>query len=439
MSDATQPFHDGAEQAILAHLIHYPDEQPRLADLIQDRMFYIERHQLIWRAMGDIATDAGPDEINLHSLEVALGGEKFKQIGGFAYLAGLDLQLPDTGKIDSLAEVVRELYVRRQVIERCSRIAADGYGSDVATDSLLSALSSTAADLEKDRAADEYEDMAGLAQRLDLDAEPREFLGIRTGLNAWDRKTLGLQPGHLDIIAARTSHGKSALMLLAALAAAQDNKKVAIESLEMSKKEIVTRAISILSQVPLKAIKTRRMSLRHKDLAKRTRFALFSFEISVSDKSTRTVEQICASARRRKLKHGLDLLMIDYLGQLQSAERIDNVPLRYKHMTGMLKRLAKDLEIPVVLLHQINREGDGSIPQLKHLEWSSAVEQDADQVTFIHRPWVNSRKDEDIGKTSIVVAKNRDGETGMVPAYFDAETVTFRGLDQHEQQAASHW
>lgn len=438
MSEATQPWHDGCEQAILAHILHHPEDQPRMADLIQERMFYAERNQLIWRTMAATAVESGPTEINLRTLEVGLG-DNFQMVGGFAYLAGLDLQLPDTGKVTHLAEVVKELYVRRQVIKNCTEIAAAGHGSDVPTDALLSRLTSTAADLEKDRASDDFLSMAEVAKQIDLDAPHREFLGITSGLADWDCKTLGFQPGHLDIIAARTSHGKSSLMLLVALAAAQENHMVAIETLEMSKVELGTRAISILSQVDLRAIKLRRMTESDKALAQRAQWSLYSFEMAISDRSGRTVEQIAASARRRKLKHGLDLLMVDYLKQVDTADRYDNTSLKYAHITGSLKRLAMDLEIPVVLLHQIGRKGDDGIPDLKHLEWSDAIGQDADQVTFIYRPWVNSRKDSDIGIAKIVVAKNRDGDTGMVPAYFNAPTVTFRGLEQHERQAATRW
>jgi len=438
MSEATQPWHDGCEQAILAHILHHPEDQPRMADLIQERMFYAERNQLIWRTMAATAVEAGPSEINLRTLEVGLG-DNFQMVGGFAYLAGLDLQLPDTGKVTHLAEVVKELYVRRQVIKNCTEIAAAGYGSDVPTDALLSRLTSTAADLEKDRASDDFLSMDEVAKQIDLDAPHREFLGIKSGLADWDRKTLGQQRGHLNVIAARTSHGKSSLMMMLALAAAQEDCKVAIESFEMTKRALCYRAMSMLSQVDLSAIRLRRMSASDKALAERARWSLYSFEMSISDKSSRTVEQICASARRRKLKHGLDLLMVDYLKKIGTAERFDNQSLRYGHVTGMLKGLAMDLEIPVVLLHQINRQGDDGIPDLKHLEWSDAIGQDADQVTFIYRPWVNSRKDSDIGIAKIVVAKNRDGDTGMVPAYFNAQTVTFRGLERHERQAASGW
>ena len=197
------------------------------------------------------------------------------------------------------------------------------------------------------------------------------------------------------------------------------------------------------SQVPLRTILTRQMTKEKRALAERARWALSTFPIVINDGAGRTVEQICAAARRQAAsKEGLALLCIDYLKFISTAKSFDNVSLKYGHITAALKRLAKDISAPVLLLHQIGRRAENradQLPTLADLEWSASVEQDADQVTFIHRPWVNSRKDEDVGKVKLIVAKNRGGETGMVPAFFVGETVTFRDLDDHERERASGW
>ena len=426
------PHHEEAEQAILAHITYAPHDIHRVAALVRPEHFHSRRNQLVFTAMQEVAAESGESNVNLLTIKHALGN-RFIEVGD-AHLAGLDLHMPATGEVERLCDIIVECFVRRQLVGRCGALSRDAASNGSSASALLAEVGRIKEELEVQCSGPGiWAEGSDFADSVDLDEPPRSMLGFGSGLVSWDSMTLGFQPGHLVVIAGRTSHGKSALMLVAALHAAKKGAKVAIESLEMTISELAERSISVLSQVPLKAIQRRSFSEVQKHQADEAQNLMAGLPLAVSDTPGRSVEQIASAARLRKATSGLDLLCIDYLSHVRTSASFDSESLRIGHITSSLKVLAKDLGVPVILLHQISRraeERSGSIPTLADLKWSSSVEEDADVVNFIHRPWVYTRAEDDKHKATIILAKNRGGATGRVECFFNGPTVTFRDLER---------
>ncbi len=430
------PWSEECERAVLGSIVLHPPALLEVADRLRPDAFYLERHRILYQTMLDL--QAAGIEIDLRTLQARLEvSGKFDQIGGLAFVATLDDSLPELGRIRTYADTVIDRALRRQLADSCDQIRSLANDSEhsgaealAASEELLFELGQSSLRTDICSLAEAY---TSTIERLEQRSEG--MLGLRTGFYDWDRMTLGLVGGNLVVIAGRPGSGKTCFALnVAQHVAFRADGKVLLFSVEMDAEELTLRLLSSEAQVPFKAVRAARMSElqweRVHGHMQRTQHASLSIDATPAP----TVAEIAAKARRHQRRHGLDLLVIDYL-QLLEGNNPRNRNLEISAMTRALKRLAKELRVPIMLLSQLSRQTERRTgnhrPQLADLRDSGSIEQDADMVCFIYRDELYNKDDpSNKGLAELIVSKQRNGETGTVPLVFVGEMVTFRSFDR---------
>lgn len=431
-TSATLPHSGEHERAVLGCVLLNPELYRELSETLRPEDFYVEKNRFIWDAMGYVLEDEGAEEIHYHSLLAVLGNRgQVDQVGGVAYLAGLDIDLPATSSAGHFAKVVCEQSTRRKLMALSSRLTA-GIESGEDTVAVLDGVLAGYLKLEKDLAT------GGTAQHigeieLDLEGPPRQMLGLASGLHDLDEMLMGYPAGHLALIAGRPGHGKTSLMLTMAGNMATAGAKVLIFSLEMSRQQLKMRMVAQQTGIPLGSLRRRQLSEGQRERAIEIYHGLGKFGIWIEDPAVRRLDQISARCRHMAVRKGVDVLMIDYLGLMQSRGKFESEALRIENISNGLKHLAVDLGIPVIALHQLNRDVEKrpkKMPILSDLRGSGSLEQDADSVTFVFTECKYEETPENAGMSTLVLAKNRDGETAAIEVAFDLTTQRFMSLDR---------
>ncbi len=432
------PNSEESERAVLAAALLSPHVIPSVSGRLTSEDFYSERHQLIFQAMLDLQ-EAG-SEVDLRTLQASLELKgSFDLVGGFAYLAGLDLDLPDLGRVERYVEIVKERSVRRRLVLACHEITAGCLqgGMDASTalgeaEKLIFGLGEEATQRGFSSLSQIYEDAVAT-----LEERAGGVLGLPTGFYDWDRMTQGLVSGNLIIIAGRPGMGKTSFALnVAQHVAIREQKSVGIFSLEMGEQELVLRVLSSESDLPFSNVRSGKLSkgqwTQLYDTIRRTTGS----PLFIDDSPNPSLLEIASKTRRLKAEKGLDLVIIDYLQLMSAGGKYESRQLEISAISRGLKQLAKDLEIPVISLSQLSRQperraGDHR-PQLADLRESGSIEQDADMVCFIYRDELYNKDDPDNkGMAELIISKHRNGETGIVEMVFMGENTTFRNLDRH--------
>jgi len=411
MNPESLPHAEEAERAVLACCLLRPEDISIAAGHLDERHFYTNRHKIIWRAMWDIWVEhaEGARGIDLRTLQAEIErAGKFEEVGGLAYLAGLDLDLPDLGGLERYATIILDRWRRRQLIEMGSRLAAAAQnGTDVSE--TIGRAGAELLDLETDARSFEYVHAADGFEDLRLDRGPEERVGISTGIHALDEEIIGLLPGHLYVIGGITGHGKTSLALGMLRAAALAGHPCAMVSLEMSRAQITGRLLSQVTGIPHRSIQTAQLSADQRQRIDAARNTLMNMPLWVDYTPIQTIDAIIARARRLKAEREIQVLAIDYLSLIETSDPKENQEIRISRIARRCKLAAKELDVAVVLLHQLANEGQkADRPLLVHLKYSGAVGQDADVVlmTFITSVVDES---EDPGVAEIIIRKNRDG------------------------------
>ena len=384
----------------------------------------------IWAAYLEI--EERREAIDLRTVQAVLEERRqFERVGGVAYLAGLDLDLPDLGRVRTYAGIVAERARRRRLLESCFEIAA-ATTTETSTEALIDRaerrlIGEREGEAEVVGVGEACFDTVGI---LEERSEASWLQGLRTGLEGWDAMTQGLLPGQSVVVAGRTSMGKTALALsIARQVAVVDRRRVLYVSAEMSAEEISTRLLSMESRLPFAQVRTGRLTkgqwVRLYDAAKRVEGAPMEIVAGGRFRLSRIRSLARVRARRE-----LALLVVDYLQLLDGGGGHATRQLEVAALSKGLKLLALELAVPVLVLSQLNREpdrrGSDRRPRLSDLRESGAIEQDADLVVFVHRPEHYEPGDSDLrGKAELIVAKHRNGEVGTVELCFDGPTMTF--------------
>jgi replicative DNA helicase len=337
------------------------------------------------------------------------------------------------------ARIVRDKAVRRQLIGIATEIAEMGYEQVEGAGELLDRAESRVFEISRSHSRATLESIGkGMDAAVDylsaLMERRGDLTGVPTGFKDLDQLTGGLQPGELIVIAARPSMGKTALALNIARNAAVDHgKKVAIFSLEMTKRALVLRLISSESRVDLSSF--RRGFGSNDDFVRLTQAAgtLADAGIWIDDSGQINILEIKAKSRRLHADSGLDLVMLDYLQMAHGSAPAARKDLEIAEISHGLKALAKELQIPVVALSQLNRgpeqrDPDKRRPNMGDLRESGAIEQDADVIAFIYRDWVYNQTPENQGKAELIIQKQRNGPTGTLHLQFEDRHSQFRDL-----------
>lgn len=438
-ANATLPHSDEAERAVLAAILLSPDVLPTLSGRLNEEDFYFERHRLVFHVMLELLEKGAEIDLRTLQAQLELRGA-FEQVGGIAYLAGLDLHLPDLSRIDLYAEIVKERSVRRRLIQSSQEIILGCLEGGLDATEALALAEKTIFALGEEAIQKGFSILAEVYEATIASLEERthgEMVGIPSGFYDWDRMTQGLAKGALIILAGRPGMGKTSFALnVAQNVALREGKSVAIFSLEMGEQELVQRILASEADVPFGNLRSGRMSEnqwgRIYDTTRRTQEA----PLFIDDSPNPSLLEIASKSRRLRAEKGLDLLVVDYLQLMQAGGKYESRQLEIAAISRGLKQLAKELEIPVVALSQLSRNperrtGDHR-PQLADLRESGSIEQDADMVCFLYRDEMYNKDDPELkGLAELIISKHRAGETGTVELAFFGENTTFRNLERH--------
>lgn len=423
-----------AERAVLGAALLAPKVLHEISQILAVDDFYRDSHQIIYRRIRELY-DAGLEVSGVSLADLLERNGELKKVGADKGIFEIANSVPHAANAVYHAHIVQQKAVTRKLIQACTEIITDGYSNQFTADQLVEAAEQRIFGLrergERDssRSAEEVIAAAFMAITSRSPGEPR---GLSTGFHDLDYVIDGLKKQDFIILAARPSMGKSALAGEIAVNVAAENGRVLFVSIEMNSEALGERMISARSGVGGYALREPWKLEAHKNDAMCTAAqALGALSLWFDDRPSRSVSQIAAEARRRKAKDGLDLIVIDYLslieGQRQRGEsRQDEVA----GISRRLKSLARELDCPVICLHQLNRgveSRDGHRPRISDLRESGQIEQDADVVMLLHRPEYYDANERP-GQAEVIVAKNRNGAVGSVYLQFTKECTRFAPL-----------
>jgi replicative DNA helicase len=429
------PHNMEAEQAILGGILINNEAMNQIMDILSPECFYREAHGHLFEGMVSLYNSDEP--VDLITLSQYLTQKNLlEKAGGSDYLVSLVNAVSTSAGIASHAEIVRDLYVRRKLLIQCSAISEDCLQNWHSTDELLDLAEQSIFDIAEDKVGEGFSPLESIIKdsfkKLESVAEHEGFVtGIPTDFADFDRLTAGLQPSDLIILAARPAMGKTAFALnIAYNAAKKTGKGVAVFSLEMSKMQLGLRLLGF--EATINATKLRTGTLRDSDWSNLTNAAnqLSELPLFIDDTSGVSVLEMKARCRRLAKKRPLGLVIIDYLQLIQGRRSAESRQIEISEISRSLKALAKDLNVPVIALSQLNRKVEdrpNKRPQLNDLRESGAIEQDADLILFIYRDEVyNPSTEENRNIAEIILAKQRNGPTGYFKLTFQAEYTRFR-------------
>jgi replicative DNA helicase len=435
------PHNMEAEQSILGGVLINNEAMNQIMDILTPECFYREAHILIFRGMIGLYNNNEP--IDLITLSQHLTQtNNLDKAGGVEYLTSLVEAVSTSAGIEYHADIVHDRYVRRKLLSECSTISESCLQNWHTTEELLDMAEQSIFDIAEEKISEGFSSMENVInesfKKLEsVSAEDGFVTGITTGFVDFDRYTAGLQPSDLIIIAGRPSMGKTAFALNIGYNAAMKTKKgVAVFSLEMSKMQLGMRLLGFEAQI--NATKLRTGTLRDRDWTNLTHAAsvLSELPLFIDDTSGIGVLDMKAKCRRLLKKTELCMVIIDYIQLVQGRKSAESRQIEISEISRSLKSLAKDLDVPVVALSQLNRKVEdrpNKRPQIADLRESGAIEQDADVIAFIYRDEVyNPTTDENRNIAEIIIAKQRNGPTGGFRLTFQKEFTRFRDYTEDQ-------
>ena len=441
MQPKMPPHNAEAEQSVLGALLIDKGAIIKVADTLRPKDFYAPAHETIFAAILELYEHHQP--IDILSLTSKLKeNNQLSQVGGSSYLAELTNLVPTASHVDHYAQMVKEKKVLRDLIGVSAEIAEDVFDAREDTASLLDGIEQKILGISQRSMSKRFvavrDELKAAYERIEKLHQGKGALrGIPTGFDGLDHILSGLQRSDFIVIGARPSLGKTTLALdIARNAAAKSGLAVGIFSLEMSREQVIDRLIAAESQVPLWKIRTGRIADDMEfEMIQNSLDKISQFKIFVDDTPSPNILEMRSMARRLQIEHGLGLLVVDYLQLVIARSNSDNMVQQITEISRGLKGLARELDVPVLVLSQLSRavdQRDHKVPRLSDLRESGAIEQDADVVMFIYRK-DRDRLDvsvEEQNVAQIIVAKHRNGPLGTVNLRFDPERVTFHNIEK---------
>lgn len=421
-----------AETSVLSSILLSSEAMNRVADVLTPGSFYFPAHAHIFRVAIGLFKDNAPVDIITVRTELERL-DLLESVGGVGYLLSLQSTNSLPSNIDAYAKVVEETAVRRGLQEAGQRILDLGSSWDVDTPRALSDAEREIAKLVNDRNNDEPltldEGLSDFWIHSERKAEDSNYgHGILTGLHDLDRMTGGLQPASLIVLAARPSVGKTSLGLgIAQHVAMEAGVPVGVFSLEMSRRDLVTRMVSSRAEVDSRVLLHGKPSPQQWVSVAKAVLDLSKCKIYIDDHSTQSVIDIRSRARKLKVRYGVELIVIDYIQLMNGSKRSENRVQEVSEISRALKSLARDLDIPIIALSQLSRATEQRTdrrPQLSDLRESGAIEQDSDIVMFLYREGLHN-PDVPRTQTNLIIAKHRNGPVGDVQLIFIESQTRF--------------
>jgi replicative DNA helicase len=441
-----QPQAPELEEAVIGALMIEKDAYSLVSEILKPASFYEHRHQLIYQAITDLSLRQQPVDILTVTEQLRTMGV-LDEVGGPFYITQLSGKMVSSAHIEYHARIIAQKYLARELISFTSNIQTKAFDETQDVDDLMQEAEGKLFEISQQNMKKDYTQINPVIQEayemLQKAAARTDGLsGLESGFHALDRMTSGWQNSDLVIIAARPAMGKTAFVLSMAKNMAVNSKiPVALFSLEMSNVQLVNRMIVNVCEIPGEKIKSGQLAQYEWAQLDSKITQLYDAPLYVDDTPSLSVFELRTKARRLVREHGVKIIIIDYL-QLMNASGMSfgSRQEEVSTISRSLKGLAKELNIPIIALSQLNRgvesrEGaEGKRPQLSDLRESGAIEQDADMVCFIHRPeYYKIYKDEqgnDLrGMAEIIIAKHRNGAVGDVLLRFRAEFARFQNPD----------
>ena len=427
-----------AEQSVLGSMLIDPDSWDKVAELVTDNDFYNRSHQIIFRAITRLLNRSDPIDLITVSEELEKHDE-LDDAGGFAYLGELAKNTPSSANVVSYAQIISERAITRELIGVAHEIAEVGYNPEGRDSADILDLAESKVFEIAERRTGENEGPRGVESILsktidrleELVKTNKEVTGVTSGFTDLDKMTSGLQPSDLIIVAARPSMGKTTFaMNLVENAMMAEDKPVLVFSLEMPSEQIMMRMLASLSRVDQTKIRTAQLDDEDWARISNTMAMLKDKDcLFVDDSSGLTPMDVRSRARKlARERGGISLIMVDYLQLMRVPSLSDNRTLEIAEISRSLKALAKELEVPVVALSQLNRtleQRADKRPVNSDLRESGSIEQDADLIMFIYRDEVYHENSEYKGIAEIIIGKQRNGPVGTCRLTFQGQFSRF--------------
>ena len=444
------PANIEAEQALLGSIIISPDSFDRVSGMITAEDFYLEEHKHIYRTLLNMFNSS--KVIDTVTLVNSLVEEGYRdEAGGSQYIALIANSVPTVANAKDYAKIVKDKAVLRRLISICESISSDAYEESSPVKAIVDSAEQKVFDISRDNAGKEIRHIRDILQNVYQDIETLSetggaVSGAKTGFSALDKMLIQMGKGDLIIVGARPGMGKTSFAMNIATNVAKTSKKaVAIFSLEMSGEQLVTRILSSEALVDSVKLRTGQLKPEDWDNIAGVISSLSGCDIYIDDTSAITTGEIKSKLRRIK---NLGLVVIDYIGLMQSTSNTDNRAQQVGEISRNLKIMAKDLGVPIICCAQLNRgtesrTGEGKKPTLADLRDSGSIEQDADIVLFLYRDEYykdisgNSGTDNSVQDSAntaeIIIAKNRHGSVGNIKMGWIGQFTKFRTLEEDKK------
>lgn len=436
-----QPHSEDAEVAVLGSMLSSKEAVSKAIQLFTNHeYFYKEAHVKIFKTMVKLF-DKGEPIDTVSVIDLLKKDKDLETVGGAYYVTGLVESVPTAAHIERYAKIVLEKALLRNLITLSHNIAKEAYDDSKDVADILDTVEQSIFSLTRDRLKDGFlplnEVVVDALDNLEkIRASGGAVTGVSSGLLDLDDITSGFHNGDLIIIAGRPGMGKTALALsMIRNAAIEANSGIGMFSLEMANEQLAMRLLCAEARVDSHMVRTGRVPPKMMGNLGVAAGDLSKAPIYLDDTAALNVLELRAKARQLKAEHDISMIVVDYLQLMSGPKGVESRQQEISVISRSLKALAKELKIPVVALSQLSRAVEQRAdhkPVLSDLRESGAIEQDADVVIFLYRPWVYSQEDEDEGRADIIVAKQRNGPTGSIRASFISKYARFENFSQSD-------
>ena len=427
------PQNRDAEMSVLGAMLFEEAALVRALEILKPQYFYDENHRRIFSVMQALFEKSQPADLITVSEELKRR-RQLEEAGGASYLTQLTAMVPTAAHVEHYAHIVKEKALLRGLIQNATQIVERCFEPQGEAVQVLDQAEKMIFDISQHRIEGKFfslrEIIHNSMETIDSLYQRKEHItGVATGFHDFDIKTAGLQPSDLVIVAGRPSMGKSAFVsAICEHVGILLKKPIAFFSLEMSKEQLVQRMLCSHARVDAQKVRTGYLS--HQDWPKLTSAAgkLSEAPIFIDDTPAQTVLDIRAKARRLRMQHKIELVVVDYMQLMQGVGRAESRQQEISEISRSLKALARELRVPVIAVSQLSRAVEsrtGNRPQLSDLRESGAIEQDADVVVFLFREEYYNPTEENRNKAEAIISKQRNGPTGSIELVFLKEWTRF--------------
>ena len=435
-----QPHSEEAELAVLGSMLSSKEAVSKSIQWLKSDDFYKDVHAIIFSAMDKLADKSEPID-TLSVSEYLKKNNDLEKVGGIYFITGLVDTVPTAAHVEKYAKIVAEKSLLRKLILLSHQIAKEAYDDNNDINDILETVEKSMFKITQNQLKGGFQQINPIMlEALNVLEEQRKkggsITGVPSGLVDLDQITSGFQNGDLIIVAGRPGMGKTALALSMIRNAAIDTKiGIGMFSLEMGNQSLAMRLLCAEARVNMHFVRTGKLPRKLWSNLSYAAGELEKAPIYLDDTPAITVRELRAKARRLVAEEKVNMIVVDYLQLMQGPRGSENRQQEISVISRSLKALAKEINLPVIALSQLSRaveQRQDHRPQLSDLRESGAIEQDADIVIFLYRPWIYSKEQEDEGKAEIIVAKQRNGPTGKLDATFISQYARFENQSNSE-------